>query len=127
VEPDPFYGPFDNYYVSAIAFVSLTIVPVMIAWWVVAQLVDRRRRKSGIRTGGGRWQFLRYGPTAPLIPAAVFLFGISIWILHPDKEVISPSVRFCLLIMAGAGLIAFVISWMLWQLSNPPRSKSDPT
>jgi hypothetical protein len=123
---DPFYGPFDNYYVYAIAFVSLTIVPVMIAWWVVDQLVNRRRRKAGIRTGGGRWHFLRFGPTAPLIPAAVFLFAMSIWIFGSDKELISPSVRFCMLIMAVAGLTAFAISWMLWQLSNPPRSKSNP-
>lgn len=127
VEADPYYGPFDNYYFYFIAFLALTIVPVMIIWWVVAQVVNRRRRKAGIQTGGGRWHFLRYGPAAPVISAAVFLFGISIWIIRPDNEVLSPSIRFCLMLMGVAGLIALVISSALWDFSNAPsRPKPDP-
>jgi hypothetical protein len=125
MEADPYYGPYDSIYIYIIAFVTLGILPIMIIWWLVTQLVNRRRRKAGTPTGGSRWHFLRYGPTAPLICAAVFILGMSIWIIRPDPEVLSPSVRFCLLVMAVAGAIAFAISWLLWEFSNaPPRPKS---
>jgi hypothetical protein len=52
----------DNVWFYLIAFVALAIVPVMVIWWVVAQLENSRRRKAGIPTGGSRWHFLRYGP-----------------------------------------------------------------
>jgi hypothetical protein len=112
--------------------IGLTLIWEVCCWTRISASAIRREdwaqtwRKAGIRTDEGRWHFLRFGPTAPLIPAAVFLLGMSIWIFGSDKEVISPSVRFCLLMMAVAGFTAFVISWMLWQLSNPPRSKSIP-
>jgi len=126
VEADPYYGPYDNTYFYIIAFITLAILPVMVIWWFIAQLVNRRRREAGTPTGGSRWHLLRYGPTAPLICAAVFLFGMSIWIIRPDPEVLSPSIRFCLLVMSFAGLIALVISWLLWEFSNaPPRPKSN--
>jgi hypothetical protein len=118
VEPDPYDGGLDNLYFCPIAFVTLTIVPVMIIWWVVAQLDTRRRRKAGIHTSRSRWHFLRCGPTAPLISAAVFVGGSSVWITRPDPETITPSIVFCLMMMGFAGLIALAISAVPWAVST---------
>jgi hypothetical protein len=115
----------DNVWSCLIAFVSLAIVPVMIVWWDVAQRENRRRKMDGIPTGGSRWHFLRYGPTAPLISAVVFLCGLQVLVLRPEG--LSPTVAVSLLFMTVPGLIAFMVSMVLWSYSNAPaRSEDSP-
>jgi hypothetical protein len=115
----------DNVWFYLIAFVALAIVPVMVIWWVVAQLENSRRRKAGIPTGGSRWHFLRYGPTAPLISAVVFLCGLQVSVFRPEEGGLSPTVAVSLAFMTVPGLIAFMVSMVLWSYSNAPaRSKS---
>jgi hypothetical protein len=115
----------DNVWSCLIAFVSLAIVPVMIVWWDVAQRENRKRKMDGIPTGGSRWHFLRYGPTAPLISAVVFLCGLQVFVFRPDEGGLSPTVAVSLAFMTVPALIAFMVSMVLWSYSNaPPRSKS---
>ena len=121
---DPYYSSDYDVWVYLIAFVTLAIVPVMIVWWLAAQLENRRRRRVGIQTGGSRWHFLRYGPTAPLISAAVFLCGLPGWIFRPAGGTLNPTIGLCLMVMTASGLIALVISAVLSDFSNaPPRPK----
>lgn len=115
----------DNVWFHLIAFVTLAIVPVMIVWWVVAQLENSRRRKARIPTGGSRWHFLRYGPTAPLISAVVFLCGVQVFVFRPEEGGLSPTVTVSLMLMTVPGLIALMVSIVLWSYSNAPARSID--
>lgn len=44
--------------------VALLIVPGMLTWWVIAQVVIADRKDSGKQRFVGRWHDLRFGPTA---------------------------------------------------------------
>jgi hypothetical protein len=127
VEADSYYGHIDNISSLLIAFVALTIVPVMIVWWVVAHFENARREKAGIPTGRSRWHFLRYGPTAPLISAVVFLCGLQVLVFRPEEGGPSPTVAVSLLFMTVPGMIALMVSMVLWSYSNAPaRSEKSP-
>jgi hypothetical protein len=115
----------DNVWFCLIAFVALAIVPVMIVWWDIAQRENKRRREAGIPTGETRWHFLRYGPTAPLISAVIFMCGLQVFLFRPEEGELSPTVAVSLAFMTVPALIAFMVSMILWSYSNaPPRSKS---
>jgi hypothetical protein len=96
-----------------IVLVILTIIPMMIIWWVVVLRHLNRRSEAGIRAAVSRWHFLRYGPAAPLISAAVFLCGLSAWEFSPLFDMIPSSLRLVLFVMTGPGFIAFLISAVL--------------
>ena len=97
-----------------IVLIALTIVPAMIGWWFVVLRHLHRRSEADIRTSASRWHPLRYGPTAPVISAAVFLCGLPSWIFFPTSDPILSSVGLPLMVMTGSGLTALVISAILW-------------
>jgi hypothetical protein len=126
VGPDSSYSSDYNVWVYLVVFVALAIVPAMIAWWLVVLRDLNRRSEAGIRTAASCWHVLRYGPTAPLISAAVFLCGLPSWIFFPTSAVIHPTIGLCLMVMTGAGFIALVFSVVLWAFTSAlERSISD--
>jgi hypothetical protein len=98
--------------------VALLIVPGMLTWWVIAQVVNEDRKDTGRQRLVGRWHVLRFGPTAPLLsllactggaaPVVIFQYAL------PDGIFI-PCVALALL-----GLIAFVMSLLLWMYASDP-------
>lgn len=104
--------------------VSLIIVPTMLTWWIVAQQINGRMRSTGSQLDRGRWHFLQFGPAAPLISAAASLCGFVMFYVPHLHDALSPDVRFAFLILGGIGLVAFMMSMVLWSYSNaPPREE----
>jgi hypothetical protein len=97
-----------------IVVVTLTIVPVMIVWWLFVLRHLNRRSEAGIRIAAGRWSVLRYGPMAPLISAAVFLCGLASWTFFPTSDPTLSSVELPSMVMTGSGFTALVMSAILW-------------
>jgi len=118
VGPDTGDSSADNVVFSLIVLIALTIVPVMIGWWFVVLRHLHRRSEAAIRTSAGRWHPLRYGPTAPLISAAVFLCGLPSWNLSRSPGTIPASLGLPLMVMAVSGLAALVISATLWAFTR---------
>lgn len=110
---------FNDYVVFyLIVLITLTIVPVMIGWWLVVLRHLNRRSEAGIRTGPSRWHVLRYGPMAPLVSAAVFFGGLPSWSVFPTSDPILSSVGLPLMVMTVSGFTAFVISTVLWVATS---------
>ena len=121
------YSAADDVLFYLIVFITLTIVPVMIGWWFVVLRHLHRRSEAGIRTTASPWHVLRYGPTAPLISAAVFLCGLPSWNLSRTPDTIPSSVGLPLMVMTVSGLVALVISAVLWAFTRAlERSVADP-
>jgi hypothetical protein len=101
-----------------ISAVALLIVPGMLTWWVIAQIVNADRKDAGKQRFVGRWHFLRFGPTAPLLsliaciggaaPVVIFQFAL------PDGFFI-PCIALGLL-----GLTAFLMTMLLWMYASDP-------
>lgn len=105
---------------SAVAFL---IVPGMLTWWVIAQVVIADRKDTGKQRFVGRWHVLRFGPTAPLLSLIACLGGAAPVVIFqyalPDDFFI-PCVALALL-----GLIAFVMSMILWMYASDPAETAE--
>ena len=100
-----------------VVLIALTIVPAMIGWWFVVLRHLHRRSEADIRTSASRWHPLRYGPTAPVISAAVFLCGLPSWNLSRTPDTIPSSLGLPLMVMTVSGFTALVISAVLWAFT----------
>jgi heme/copper-type cytochrome/quinol oxidase subunit 2 len=101
-----------------IVFVTLAIVPVMILWWIFVLRHLNRRSQAGVKATASRWHFLRYGPMAPLLSAAVLLCGLPFWDFFPASDTIPSSIGLCLMVMTVSGFVALVISVVLWSFTR---------
>lgn len=103
--------------------VALLIVPSMLTWWVIAQVVNADRKDSGKQRFVRRWHFLRFGPTAPLLSLIACIGGAAPVVIFqyalPDGFLI-PCVTLALL-----GLIAFVMSMILWMYASDPAETTE--
>jgi hypothetical protein len=101
-----------------ISAVALLIVPGVLTWWVVAQVVNADRKDTGKQRFVGRWHVLRFGPMAPLLsliagigggaPVIIFQYALPVDILLPCVA------------LGILGLTAFVISLLLWMYASDP-------
>ena len=119
-------NPVDTALSWLIIILSVALIPAMLTWWLVAQHVNSRMRRAGTRLDRSRWHFLRFGPAAPLISAAAFLCGFLAFHVPQLHDALSPDVRFAFWGLAGFGLVASMMSIVLWAYSNAPsRGASD--
>jgi hypothetical protein len=97
---------------------ALLIVPGMLTWWVIAQIVNADRKDTGKQRFAGRWHVLRFGPTAPLLSLIACIGGASPVVIFQyalSTDILIPCVALALL-----GLTAFVMSLLLWMYASNP-------
>ena len=117
-----YVSPADTALSLLIILISLAIVPANLTWWLIAQHINDRMARAREQLHGGRWHFLRFGPTAPLISAAAFLCGTLTYSVPQIHDALDPDVSFAALILAVFSLVSFMMSMILWSYSNaPPR------
>ena len=121
-----YVSPADTALSLLIILVSLALVPASLTWWLIAQHVNSRMMRAGRQLHGGRWHFLRFGPTAPLLSAAAFLCGTLAYSVPQIHDALDPEVSFAALILAACSLFSFMMSMVLWSYSNaPPRQTTN--
>lgn len=108
----------ENIMFFLISAVALLIVPCMLTWWVIAQIVNSDRKEAGRQRFVGRWHFLRFGPTAPLLsliacivgagPVVIFRFALPVDFFIPCVA------------LGFLGLTAFLMSMLLWMYASDP-------
>jgi hypothetical protein len=104
--------------------VAVLIVPGLLTWWAIAQRVNHVRRKAGRQRVVGRWHCLRFGPLAPLLALSAFLIGMAPFLLQPSELK-----SFGLVLSFGAltvlGLVAFLMSMVLWSYASNPADTAE--
>jgi len=115
-------SPADTALSLLIILISLVLIPGNLTWWLIAQHINDRMSRAREQLHGGRWHFLRFGPTAPLISAAAFICGTLAFSVPQIHDALDPDVSFAALILAAFSLFSFMMSMVLWSHSNaPPR------
>ncbi|TFC39050.1 hypothetical protein [Cryobacterium sp. TMT2-14] len=98
--------------------VALLLIPAMFTWWALAQRVNSLRREAGRQREVGRWHFLRFGPTAPLLSLTAFLSGL-VPVIVGWRAVHYPIIL-SLAVLTVFGLVAFLMSMLLWSYASDP-------
>ncbi|MGY4856351.1 hypothetical protein [Cryobacterium sp. AP23] len=101
-----------------ISGVALLIVPGMLAWWVIAQTVNSDRKDAGSQRFVGRWHFLRFGPTAPLLSLIACIGGAGPVVIF--RYALSSDIYIACVGLGFLGLTAFLMSMLLWAYASDP-------
>jgi hypothetical protein len=109
----------ENIMLFLISAVALLIVPGVLTWWVIAQIVNSDRKDSGRQRFVGRWHFLRFGPAAPLLTLVTSACGATPAVAFPSYA-ISTSINIPCIALGFLGLIAFAMSVLLWTYASDP-------
>jgi hypothetical protein len=104
---------------TLISAVALLIVPGMLTWWVIAQIVNADGRDFGRQRYVGRWHFLRFGPAAPLLSLIALFCGAAPVVINQFSAV-SISVLFAGVALGVFSLLAFLMSMILWTYASDP-------
>ena len=97
--------------------VAALIIPGILAWWGIAQRVKYVRRKTGRQRDVGRWHLLRFGPAAPLLTLIAFIGGVARF----QKS----SFPIDAIALTFFGLVAFLMSMVLWSYASDPAESAD--
>jgi hypothetical protein len=108
---------------TLISGVALLIVPVMLTWWVIAQIVNAHRKNAGLQRFAGRWHFLRFGPAAPLLSLSAFICG-AVPVVVDRSSNVSSSILFPCIALSFTGLMAFLMSMLLWSYASDPAQSA---
>lgn len=99
--------------------VALLIVPAMLTWWVIAQIVNSGRKNDGRQRFVGRWHFLRFGPTAPLLSLIACICGAAPFVIN-GRDALLTSLSLPCVALGFLGLVAFAMSMLLWSYASDP-------
>lgn len=108
---------------TLVSAVALLIVPGMLTWWVIAQLVNAHRKNAGRQRFAGRWHFLRFGPAAPLLSLSALICG-AVPVVAARSSGVSSSILFPCIALIFTGLLAFLMSMLLWSYASDPAESA---
>ena len=114
----------ENIMFFLIGGVALLIVPGMLAWWVIAQIVNSDRKDAGRQRVVGRWHVLRFGPTAPLLSLIASIGGAAPVLLDRSRAM-SAGISIPCVALGFLGLTAFLLSTLLWTYASDPAETAD--
>lgn len=108
----------ENIMFFLISAVALLIVPGMLTWWVIAQIVNSDRKEADRQRFVGRWHFLRFGPTAPLLSLIACIGGAGPVVVF--RYALSTDIYIPCVALGFLGLTAFLLSMLLWTYASDP-------
>ena len=84
---------------------------------MIAQRVKYVRQKMGRQRDVGRWHLLRFGPAAPLLTLMAFSGGVA--------RFYESSFPIDAMALTVFGLVAFLMSMVLWSYASDPAESAD--
>jgi hypothetical protein len=108
----------ENIMFFLISAVAILVVPGMLIWWVVAQIANADRKEAGRQRVVGRWHFLRFGPTAPLLSLIACIGGAGPVVIF--RYALSTDVFIPCVALGFLALTAFLMSMLLWMYASDP-------
>jgi len=121
---DPVESPVGSVVFWLVIAISSTLIPAIFTWWLLAQHMNNRLANTETPPRGVRWHFLRFGPTALLVSAAGFSCGLWIYSMPERMSSFSPYLILPAMALMGSGVLAFMMSMVLWAYSNSPPKRA---